>query len=154
MASALARAKRPAAAAALAAMAVRRAFASVAVGSDIVSAAPGVSLQKARSWDEGVSSKFSTTPLTEIFQVPTAMYFNFYCVENYLNLTKFSVKLEQNRQLCWRITWVKNIYIYIWLYMSAATMLSMLTSILLLFSSVLLYYSIKHSFNPRGSLSS
>ncbi|OAY81311.1 Peroxiredoxin-2F, mitochondrial [Ananas comosus] len=68
MASALTRAKRPAAAAALAAMAVRRAFASVAVGSDIVSAAPGVALQKARSWDEGVSSKFSTTPLTEIFQ--------------------------------------------------------------------------------------
>ncbi|KAF8392430.1 hypothetical protein HHK36_022772 [Tetracentron sinense] len=34
-----------------------RAFASLSVGSDIVSAAPHVSLQKARSWDEGVSSK-------------------------------------------------------------------------------------------------
>jgi len=42
-----------------------RGFASV--GSDIVSAAPGVSLQKARSWDEGVASKFSTTPLKDIF---------------------------------------------------------------------------------------
>lgn len=44
-----------------------RALASAAVGSDIVSAAPAVSLQKARSWDEGVSSKFSTTPLKDIF---------------------------------------------------------------------------------------
>ena len=46
-----------------------RAFAAVAVGTDIVSAAPNVSLQKARSWDEGVSSKFSTTPLKDIFEV-------------------------------------------------------------------------------------
>ncbi|KGN46965.1 peroxiredoxin-2F, mitochondrial [Cucumis sativus] len=45
-----------------------RNFAAVAVGTDIVSAAPDVSLQKARSWDEGVSSKFSTTPLKEIFK--------------------------------------------------------------------------------------
>ncbi|KAK2966899.1 hypothetical protein RJ640_028909, partial [Escallonia rubra] len=45
-----------------------RSYASVAVGSDLVSAAPGVSLQKARSWDEGVSSKFSTTPLKDIFK--------------------------------------------------------------------------------------
>ncbi|XP_031276595.1 peroxiredoxin-2F, mitochondrial isoform X1 [Pistacia vera] len=45
-----------------------RAYASVAVGSDIVSAAPDVSLQKARTWDEGVSSKFSTTPLKDIFK--------------------------------------------------------------------------------------
>ncbi|XP_010278123.1 PREDICTED: peroxiredoxin-2F, mitochondrial [Nelumbo nucifera] len=49
-------------------IAVSRAFASVSVGTDIVSAAPGVSLQKARSWDEGVSSKFSTTPLKDIFK--------------------------------------------------------------------------------------
>ncbi|KAL0918632.1 hypothetical protein M5K25_010651 [Dendrobium thyrsiflorum] len=46
----------------------RRAFASLATGTDIVSAAPGVSLQKARSWDEGVSSKFSATPLKDIFE--------------------------------------------------------------------------------------
>ncbi|XP_050947786.1 peroxiredoxin-2F, mitochondrial isoform X2 [Cucumis melo] len=46
-----------------------RNFAAVAVGTDIVSAAPDVSLQKARSWDEGVSSKFSTTPLKDIFKV-------------------------------------------------------------------------------------
>ncbi|KAF3457186.1 hypothetical protein FNV43_RR01843 [Rhamnella rubrinervis] len=45
-----------------------RALASVAVGTDIVSAAPNVSLQKARSWDEGVSSKFATTPLKDIFK--------------------------------------------------------------------------------------
>ncbi|VAH60064.1 unnamed protein product [Triticum turgidum subsp. durum] len=45
--------------------AAARGFASV--GSDIVSAAPGVSLQKARSWDEGVATKFSTTPLKDIF---------------------------------------------------------------------------------------
>ncbi|XP_047338266.1 peroxiredoxin-2F, mitochondrial [Impatiens glandulifera] len=45
-----------------------RSYASVSVGTDLVAAAPDVSLQKARSWDEGVSSKFSTTPLKEIFQ--------------------------------------------------------------------------------------
>ncbi|KAJ0977495.1 hypothetical protein J5N97_012969 [Dioscorea zingiberensis] len=48
--------------------ALTRAYASVSVGSDIVSVAPGVALQKARSWDEGVSSKFSTTPLKDIFK--------------------------------------------------------------------------------------
>ncbi|KAL4292032.1 hypothetical protein GQ457_14G013240 [Hibiscus cannabinus] len=47
---------------------LRRSYASVAVGTDIVSAAPGVSLQKARSWDEGVSSKFSTTSVKDIFK--------------------------------------------------------------------------------------
>uniref|UniRef100_A0A2P2J674 Mitochondrial peroxiredoxin family protein n=1 Tax=Rhizophora mucronata TaxID=61149 RepID=A0A2P2J674_RHIMU len=46
-----------------------RSYAKIAVGADIVSAAPGVSLQKARSWDEGVSSNFSTTPLKDIFKV-------------------------------------------------------------------------------------
>jgi hypothetical protein len=47
-----------------------RAFAAkVEAGTDIVAAAPDVSLQKARSWDEGVSSKFATTPLKDIFRV-------------------------------------------------------------------------------------
>lgn len=45
-----------------------RSYAKLAVGTDIVSAAPDVSLQKARSWDEGVSSKFSTTALKDIFK--------------------------------------------------------------------------------------
>ncbi|KAL9410536.1 hypothetical protein AB3S75_044328 [Citrus x aurantiifolia] len=45
-----------------------RAYASVAVGSDIVSAAQDVSLQKARTWDEGVSSNFATTPVKDIFK--------------------------------------------------------------------------------------
>ncbi|CAF2103002.1 BnaA05g31230D [Brassica napus] len=45
-----------------------RAFSKLSEGTDITSAAPGVSLQKARSWDEGVSSKFSTTPLSDIFK--------------------------------------------------------------------------------------
>ncbi|KAM3330005.1 hypothetical protein ACQJBY_022254 [Aegilops geniculata] len=63
MASALARRAGGSPAAAL--WAAARGFASV--GSDIVSAAPGVSLQKARSWDEGVATKFSTTPLKDIF---------------------------------------------------------------------------------------
>ncbi|KAK7245829.1 hypothetical protein RIF29_40681 [Crotalaria pallida] len=45
-----------------------RSYAKVATGSDIVSAAPNVSLQKARTWDEGVSSKFSTTPIKDIFK--------------------------------------------------------------------------------------
>ncbi|KAJ4809083.1 hypothetical protein LUZ62_021649 [Rhynchospora pubera] len=45
-----------------------RGFAKVASGDDIVAAAPDVALQKARSWDEGVSSNFSTTPLKDLFQ--------------------------------------------------------------------------------------
>ncbi|KAF5738619.1 putative peroxiredoxin [Tripterygium wilfordii] len=45
-----------------------RGYAKLAVGNDIVSAAPDVSLQKARTWDEGVSSEFSTTPLKDIFK--------------------------------------------------------------------------------------
>ncbi|XP_050240459.1 peroxiredoxin-2F, mitochondrial [Quercus robur] len=40
----------------------------VEAGTDIVATAHNVSLQKARSWDEGVSSKFSTTPLKDIFK--------------------------------------------------------------------------------------
>lgn len=46
-----------------------RSYAKLTMGADIVSAAPDVSLQKARSWDEGVSSKFSTTALKDIFKV-------------------------------------------------------------------------------------
>lgn len=45
-----------------------RSYAKVATGSDIISAASNVSLQKARNWDEGVSSKFSTTPINDIFK--------------------------------------------------------------------------------------
>ncbi|XP_011625676.1 peroxiredoxin-2F, mitochondrial isoform X2 [Amborella trichopoda] len=44
-----------------------RGFAA-AVGTDIVDSCPEVRLSKARSWDEGVSSKFSTTPLSQIFK--------------------------------------------------------------------------------------
>jgi hypothetical protein len=46
-----------------------RGFAKVATGVDIVAAAPDVALQKARTWDEGVSSNFSTTPVKELFLV-------------------------------------------------------------------------------------
>ncbi|XP_034685371.1 peroxiredoxin-2F, mitochondrial [Vitis riparia] len=52
----------------IAAAAASRHYASVAVGTDLVSAAPDVRLQKARTWDEGVSSKFSTTTLKELFK--------------------------------------------------------------------------------------
>ncbi|XP_060217661.1 peroxiredoxin-2F, mitochondrial isoform X1 [Lycium barbarum] len=45
-----------------------RSYASISVGTDLTVAAPNVSLQKARSWDEGVSSKFSTTPLKDLFK--------------------------------------------------------------------------------------
>lgn len=45
-----------------------RTYVSAAVGTDLISAAPDVSLQKARTWDEGVSSKFATTPLKDIFK--------------------------------------------------------------------------------------
>lgn len=51
-----------------------RAYASVAVGSDMVSAAQDVSLQKARTWDEGVSSNFATTPVKDIFKVPSLLF--------------------------------------------------------------------------------
>ncbi|KAL4380458.1 hypothetical protein AHAS_Ahas04G0035500 [Arachis hypogaea] len=51
-----------------------RSYAKVALGTDIVSAAPNVSLQKARTWDEGVSSKFSTTPLNHIFKVENSNF--------------------------------------------------------------------------------
>lgn len=46
-----------------------RSYAKVATGTDILSAASNVSLQKARTWDEGVESKFSTTPVNDIFKV-------------------------------------------------------------------------------------
>ena len=52
----------------------RRAYASIAEGTDLVAAAPNVSLQKARTWDEGVASKFSTTPLKDIFKVPLCFF--------------------------------------------------------------------------------
>nr|GMD93548.1 peroxiredoxin-2F, mitochondrial [Ipomoea batatas] len=52
-----------------------RSYASVAVGSDLISAAPNASLQKARSWDEGVSSNFSTTPLKDIFKGKNVVIF-------------------------------------------------------------------------------
>ncbi|KAL5097331.1 hypothetical protein RYX36_001658 [Vicia faba] len=45
-----------------------RSYAKVATGTDILSAASNVSLQKARTWDQGVESKFSTTPVKEIFK--------------------------------------------------------------------------------------
>lgn len=51
-----------------------RFYAKIATGTDIVSAAPNVSLQKARTWDEGLASKFSTTPLKDIFKVPTLSF--------------------------------------------------------------------------------
>ncbi|KAM3265641.1 peroxiredoxin-2F, mitochondrial isoform X1 [Capsicum annuum] len=51
-----------------------RSYASISVGTDLTVAAPNVSLQKARSWDEGVSSKFSTTPLKDIFKVKLYIY--------------------------------------------------------------------------------
>ncbi|KAJ4971733.1 hypothetical protein NE237_004832 [Protea cynaroides] len=37
------------------------------VGSNILEVAPDASLQKSRTWDEGVSSNFSNTPVKEIF---------------------------------------------------------------------------------------
>lgn len=46
-----------------------RNYASISEGTDLVAAAPNISLQKARSWDEGVSSKFATTSLQHIFKV-------------------------------------------------------------------------------------
>jgi hypothetical protein len=47
-------------------VAVSRQMSSAAKQIDLES---GVALQEARTWDEGVSSEFSTTPLSEIFKV-------------------------------------------------------------------------------------
>ncbi|EPS60020.1 hypothetical protein M569_14783, partial [Genlisea aurea] len=45
-----------------------RNFASAAAGSNWISVASDASLQKARTWDDGVSSKFATTPIRDIFK--------------------------------------------------------------------------------------
>lgn len=60
-----------------------RFYAKVATGTDIVSAAPNVSLQKARTWDEGIASKFSTTPLKDIFKVPLLPFLFSLCHSNF-----------------------------------------------------------------------
>lgn len=52
-----------------------RFYAKIATGTDMVSAAPNVSLQKARTWDEGLASKFSTTPLKDIFKVRLFLFY-------------------------------------------------------------------------------
>lgn len=54
-------------------------LAKVTTGTEILSIAPKVSLQKARSWDEGVASNFSTTPLIDIFKVPTFSALYYFC---------------------------------------------------------------------------
>ncbi|KAL2341258.1 hypothetical protein Fmac_009198 [Flemingia macrophylla] len=41
---------------------------SLAKGTNILSIAPNVSLQQARTWDQALVSNFSTTPLTHIFK--------------------------------------------------------------------------------------
>jgi len=46
-------------------------LAKVKVGTDILCIAPNVSLQRARTWDQSVASNFLTTPLVDIFKVPT-----------------------------------------------------------------------------------
>ncbi|KAJ6794239.1 putative peroxiredoxin-2F, mitochondrial [Iris pallida] len=63
-----------------------RSFASASVGTDLVSAAPDVSLQKARTWDEGVSSKFSTTPLKDLFRGKKVVIFGLPSGTRYISL--------------------------------------------------------------------
>ncbi|RWR93738.1 peroxiredoxin-2F, mitochondrial [Cinnamomum micranthum f. kanehirae] len=75
MATVMRKSSSSSAAAGAAAAMARRAFASVSVGTDLVSSAQGVSLQKARSWEEGVSSNFSTTPLSQIFNEKKVVIF-------------------------------------------------------------------------------
>lgn len=55
-----------------------RSYAKLATGSDIVSTASNVSLQKARTWDDGVASKFSTTPIKDIFKVHAIFIFSLF----------------------------------------------------------------------------
>ncbi|KAG4960148.1 hypothetical protein JHK87_036781 [Glycine soja] len=68
-------------------------LAKVTTGTEILSIAPNVSLQKARSWDEGVASNFSTTPLIDIFKGA----FTGVCSEEHVptymeNIDKFKAK--------------------------------------------------------------
>ncbi|KAK7303276.1 hypothetical protein RJT34_14179 [Clitoria ternatea] len=65
----------------------------VAPGTDILSTPHNVSLQKARTWDEGVASNFSTTPLKDIFKGA----FTGVCSEEHVptymdNIDKFNAK--------------------------------------------------------------
>ncbi|PHT59901.1 Peroxiredoxin-2F, mitochondrial [Capsicum baccatum] len=70
-----------------------RSYASISVGTDLTVAAPNVSLQKARSWDEGVSSKFSTTPLKDIFKGAYTGVCSMQHVPSYKNnIDKFKAK--------------------------------------------------------------
>lgn len=71
-------------------------FSSMTVGGDIISAASGVSLQKARSWDEGVASNFSSTPLRDIFKAPISHLFCFTFVFFMLLHFFFLVEYELN----------------------------------------------------------
>ncbi|CAJ1962436.1 unnamed protein product [Sphenostylis stenocarpa] len=54
-------------------------LAKLTVGTDILSNAPNASLQKARTWDEGLASNFLTTPLMDIFKVPTTFFSTSLC---------------------------------------------------------------------------
>ncbi|XP_059311866.1 peroxiredoxin-2F, mitochondrial isoform X2 [Lycium ferocissimum] len=70
-----------------------RSYASISVGTDLTVAAPNVSLQKARSWDEGVSSKFSTTPLQDLFKGAYTGVCSMQHVPSYKNnIDKFKAK--------------------------------------------------------------
>ncbi|KAG4384065.1 hypothetical protein GLYMA_13G206900v4 [Glycine max] len=78
-------------------------LAKVTTGTEILSIAPNVSLQKARSWDEGVASNFSTTPLIDIFKDKKVVIFGIpgaftgVCSEEHVptymeNIDKFKAK--------------------------------------------------------------
>ncbi|TKY72131.1 Peroxiredoxin-2F [Spatholobus suberectus] len=78
-------------------------FTKLSTGTDILSIAPNVSLQKARSWDEGVASNFSTTPLIHIFKDKKVVIFGIpgaftgVCSEEHVptymdNIDKFKAK--------------------------------------------------------------
>ncbi|KAG5130840.1 hypothetical protein AAZX31_13G188500 [Glycine max] len=78
-------------------------LAKVTTGTEILSIAPKVSLQKARSWDEGVASNFSTTPLIDIFKDKKVVIFGIpgaftgVCSEEHVptymeNIDKFKAK--------------------------------------------------------------
>jgi hypothetical protein len=66
-----------------------KSYAKVATGTDIISAASNVSLQKARTWDEGVASKFSTTPINDIFKVTPHFFFSLYFITIFNTLFSF-----------------------------------------------------------------
>ncbi|XP_052735417.1 peroxiredoxin-2F, mitochondrial isoform X2 [Vigna angularis] len=82
-------------------------LAKVKVGTDILSIAPNVSLQIARTWDQGVASSFLTTPLVDIFKDKKVVIFGIpvgYTLE--FSIRHFQVLEESVQKNTFQLTWI------------------------------------------------